>query len=72
MEDMPAYRAYPKAYQRSVYDRRVAAGVPEPMALFDGGQRLEIAGRSVEVVSSPGHTMGHVSYFSQTRIGFFW
>ena len=33
----------------------------------EGGETLELAGLRIEVVATPGHTEGHVTYVSPTR-----
>jgi glyoxylase-like metal-dependent hydrolase (beta-lactamase superfamily II) len=37
---------------------------PEAMTTLRGGERLEVAGRSLEVAYTPGHAIHHVSFFS--------
>jgi glyoxylase-like metal-dependent hydrolase (beta-lactamase superfamily II) len=39
---------------------------PQNLRVLGGGERLEIAGRSVEVAYTPGHAVHHLSYFDQT------
>ena len=34
------------------------------MTTLQGGERIEVAGRSLEVAYTPGHASHHVSYFS--------
>ena len=42
----------------------VAPVPPAAMTTLQGGERIEIAGRSLEVAYTPGHASHHVSYFS--------
>ena len=53
-------------------DRRWGAVQPIPesrLDIVDGGERIELAGRDVEVAYTPGHASHHVSYFERaTRI----
>jgi glyoxylase-like metal-dependent hydrolase (beta-lactamase superfamily II) len=46
--------------------------VPEShLAIVDGGERLNLAGRDIEVAYTPGHASHHVSYF-ETATGISW
>jgi glyoxylase-like metal-dependent hydrolase (beta-lactamase superfamily II) len=42
----------------------VAPVPPAAMTTLQGGERIEVAGRSLEVAYTPGHASHHVSYFS--------
>jgi glyoxylase-like metal-dependent hydrolase (beta-lactamase superfamily II) len=55
-------------------DRLWGAIEPVPQAqlhIVDGGETLEVAGRSVRVTYTPGHAKHHVSYFDE-RSGLAW
>jgi glyoxylase-like metal-dependent hydrolase (beta-lactamase superfamily II) len=56
-----------------LYDRNmdrfwgeVLAAPPDRLRVLRGGERLEIAGRTLEVEYTPGHASHHVSYFDTT------
>jgi glyoxylase-like metal-dependent hydrolase (beta-lactamase superfamily II) len=42
----------------------IAPVPPAAMTTLQGGERVEVAGRSLEVAYTPGHASHHVSYFS--------
>ena len=43
----------------------VAPVPPEAMIALRGGERIRVAGRTIDVAYTPGHASHHVSYFSQ-------
>ncbi len=38
--------------------------IPGPYVPLEGGDRIDVLGRSFEVIDVPGHTAGHIAYFS--------
>jgi hydroxyacylglutathione hydrolase len=46
-----------------------AARIPGIDTLIGGGERLKLGGHTVDVIDTPGHTLGHISYwFPEAKI----
>ncbi len=57
--DTPAYRRY----WRSALEKEFNFKPRKPAGFLRGGDRLALGGLVVEVIGTPGHTPGHLSYF---------
>lgn len=44
--------------------RAESARIPQTRIALDDGERVEVLGRSFQVIAVPGHTLGHIAYFS--------
>jgi glyoxylase-like metal-dependent hydrolase (beta-lactamase superfamily II) len=60
LQDINAYVSFPGFGPYESYD---------PEETVAGGERLELAGLDVEVLSTPGHSIGHVTYVVQDGEG---